>query len=134
MRPNLVQYTGMLCIKYVEFVWKYTGEWHVFDTYQLHVKAMIYYCDINIWMEIEKSKILIQFLLIFGQPGYLLFFLYARRLRGSTATLHLFVKGLSHGQSSFLFSMPSAHWWLFYMKITSVESSQNDQSPVLIQI
>ena len=89
MRPNLVQYTGMLRIKYVEFVWKYTGEWYVFDTYQLHVKAMIYYCNINIWMEIETSKVLIQFLLIFRQSGDVLFFLYARRLRGYTATVTL---------------------------------------------
>ena len=77
----------MLRIKYVEFVWKYTGEWYVFDTYQIHVKAMIYYCNINIWMEIEKSKVLIQFLLIFRQSGDVLFFLYARRLRGYTATV-----------------------------------------------
>ena len=37
-------------------------------------------------MEIEKSKVLIQFLLIFRQSGGVLFFLYARRLRGYTAT------------------------------------------------
>ena len=37
-------------------------------------------------MEIEKSKVLIQFLLIFRQSGDVLFFLYARRLRGYTAT------------------------------------------------
>ena len=57
----------------------------------------------------EKSKVLIQFLVIFSQFGDVLFFLYARRLRGYTATLPLFVKGHSHGQSSFLFSMRSAH-------------------------
>ena len=34
----------------------------------------------------EKSKVLIQFLLIFRQSGDVLFFLYARRLRGYTAT------------------------------------------------
>ena len=60
-------------------------------------------------MEIEKSKVLIQFLPIFRQSVDVLFFLYALRLRGFTATLPLFVKGLSHGQSSFLFSMRSAH-------------------------
>ena len=38
-------------------------------------------------MEIEKSKVLIQFLLIFRQSGDVLFFLYARRLRGYTATV-----------------------------------------------
>ena len=76
----------MLRIKYVEFVWKYTGEWYVFDTYQLHVKAMKYYCNIIIWMEMEKSKVLIQFLVIFRQFGDVLSFLYARRLRGYTAT------------------------------------------------
>ena len=37
-------------------------------------------------MEIEKSKVSIQFLLIFRQSGDVLFFLYARRLRGYTAT------------------------------------------------
>ena len=60
-------------------------------------------------MEIEKFKVLIQFLSVFRQSGDVLFFLYGRRLRGYTATLPLFVKGHSHGQSSFLFSMPSAH-------------------------
>ena len=37
-------------------------------------------------MEIEKSKVLIQFPLIFRQSGDVLSFLYARRLRGYTAT------------------------------------------------
>ena len=37
-------------------------------------------------MEMEKSKVLIQFLLIFRQSGDVLFFFYARRLRGYTAT------------------------------------------------
>ena len=37
-------------------------------------------------MEMEKSKVLIQFFLIFRQSGDVLFFLYARRLRGYTAT------------------------------------------------
>ena len=37
-------------------------------------------------MEIEKSKVLIQFVLIFRQSGDVLFFLCARRLRGYTAT------------------------------------------------
>ena len=37
-------------------------------------------------MEMEKSKVLIQFLLIFRQSGDVLLFLYARRLRGYTAT------------------------------------------------
>ena len=36
-------------------------------------------------MEMEKSKVLIQFLLIFRQSGGVLFFLYARRLRRYTA-------------------------------------------------
>ena len=40
-------------------------------------------------MEIEESKVLIQFLLIFRQSGDVLFFLYARRLRGYTATVVL---------------------------------------------
>ena len=37
-------------------------------------------------MEMEKSKVSIQFLLIFRQSGDVLFFLYARRLRGYTVT------------------------------------------------
>ena len=37
-------------------------------------------------MEIEKSKVSIQFLLVLRQSGDVLFFLYARRLRGYTAT------------------------------------------------
>ena len=37
-------------------------------------------------MEMEKSKVLIKFLLNFRQSGDVLFFLYARRLRGYTAT------------------------------------------------
>ena len=60
-------------------------------------------------MEIETSKVLIQFLLFFRQSGDVLFFLYAHRLRRYTATLPLSVKGHSHGQSPSLFSMPSAH-------------------------
>ena len=38
-------------------------------------------------MEMEKSKVLIQFLVIFRQIGDVLSFLYARRLRGYTATV-----------------------------------------------
>ena len=49
-------------------------------------------------MEMEKSKVLIEFLLIFRQFGDVLFFLYARRLPGYTATLPLFVKEHSRGQ------------------------------------
>ena len=37
-------------------------------------------------MEMKKSKVSIQFLLIFRQSADVLFFLYARRLRGYTAT------------------------------------------------
>ena len=37
-------------------------------------------------MEMEKFKVLIQFPLIFRQSGDVLFFLYARRLRGYIAT------------------------------------------------
>ena len=40
-------------------------------------------------MEIEKSEVLIKFLLNFRQSGDVLFFLNARRLRGYTATLAL---------------------------------------------
>ena len=45
-------------------------------------------------MEIEKSKVLIQFLPIFRQSVDVLFFLYARRLRGYTATLDILVINL----------------------------------------
>ena len=38
-------------------------------------------------MEMEKSKVLIQFLVIFRQFGDVLSFLYARKLRGYTATV-----------------------------------------------
>ena len=37
-------------------------------------------------MEMEQSKVSIQFLSIFRQSGDVLFFLFARRLRGYTAT------------------------------------------------
>ena len=37
-------------------------------------------------MEMEKSEVLIQFLVFFRQSGDVLFFLYARKLRGYTAT------------------------------------------------
>ena len=37
-------------------------------------------------MAMEKSKVLIQFLVFFRQCGDVLSFLYARRLRGYTAT------------------------------------------------
>ena len=47
---------------------------------------MTYYCNIIIRMEMEKSKVLLQFLLVFRQSGDVLFLLYARRLRGYTAT------------------------------------------------
>ena len=47
---------------------------------------MIYYCNSIIWMEMEKSKVLIQFLLFFRQFWDVLFFPYARGLRGYTAT------------------------------------------------
>ena len=38
-------------------------------------------------MEMETSKVLIQFLVIFKQIGDVLSFLYARKLRGYTATI-----------------------------------------------
>ena len=43
-------------------------------------------------MEMEKSNVLIQFLVIFRQFGDVLSFLYARRLRGYTATLTFWQK------------------------------------------
>ena len=51
-------------------------------------------------MEIEKSKVLIQFFLIFRQSGDLLFFLHTRRFRGYTATVFKnFSKDFSHTES-----------------------------------
>ena len=40
----------------------------MFNTYKLHVKALIHGCNIVIDREIEKSKVLIQSLLNFGDP------------------------------------------------------------------
>ena len=78
---------GVLRIQFVEFIWKFTGKWYVFDTYQIHVKALINLWNIIIWMEMDKSKVSVQFLLIFRQSGDVLFFLCTRRLRGYTATM-----------------------------------------------
>ena len=48
-------------------------------------------------MEIEKSKVLIKFLLNFRQSGDVLFFLNVRRLRGYTATFTVHnVSGISN--------------------------------------
>ena len=80
----------MLRIQYVEFIWKLSGEWYVFDTYQLHVKALKYECNNNILIEIEKCKVSLQFLLVFRKPGDVLFFPYARRFRGYTATVSFY--------------------------------------------
>ena len=46
-------------------------------------------------MEMEKSKVLIQFLLFFRQFGDVFFFLCARRLRGYTATVGTFFDHLA---------------------------------------
>ena len=43
-------------------------------------------------MKMEKSKVLIQFLVIFRQSGDVRFFLYARRLRGYNATEVMTIK------------------------------------------
>ena len=47
-------------------------------------------------MEMEKSKVLIKFLLNFRQSGDVLFFLNVRRLRGYTATLASLVFLIKH--------------------------------------
>ena len=47
-------------------------------------------------MEIEKSKVLIKFLLNFRQSGDVLFFLNVRRLRGYTATPTGFLRPVFH--------------------------------------
>ena len=67
---------------------------------------------------------LIEFHLIFEKSRDVLFLFegyYARRLRRYTATLPFFVKGPSHGQSSFFFLMRSNPWWLFHIEITNLE-------------
>ena len=47
----------------------------------------------------EKSKVLIQFLVIFRQFGDVLSFLYARRLRGYTATVLIYFLQLGRKSS-----------------------------------
>ena len=78
----------------------------------------------------KYATICLNFQAIWGCP----FFIYALRLRGYSATLPLFVKGHSHGYSSFLFSMRSAHRRLLHIEITIVQSSQDNQSLVPISI
>ena len=70
---------------------------------------MIFYCNIIIGIEIENSKVSIQFLLIFRQSGDVLFFLYARRLRGYTATHTVAEIG--------------AHWLFFSLNKEFLQSS-----------
>ena len=80
-----------------------------------------------------KSKVLIEFLLIFRQFGDVLFFF----------MLVGFADILRHSPSLWtdipmvnllLFSMRSAHRWLFQIEITIVQSSQDNQSLVPIWI
>ena len=56
-------------------------------------------------MEMEKSKVLIQFLVISGQFGDVLFFLYARRFRGYTATLR---KAVEQKERSLFCNVPES--------------------------
>ena len=73
-------------------------------------------------MEIEKSKVSIQFLLIFRQSGDVFFFLYARRLRGYTATVAQhwgFVSMVrQHRIKMFLFEMKKNISFRIAVKIT----------------
>ena len=78
-------------------------------------------------MEIEKSKVLIQFLLIFRQSGAVLFFLYARRLRGYTATIYLF----SHSCATLSQEVRKNHQKLDTMKKTLREVFYEKQKIVL---
>ena len=55
-------------MQYVECIWKFTGEWYVFDRYQLLVKALKNECNNNISMEIEKSKFRYSFFWFSGNP------------------------------------------------------------------
>ena len=66
-------------------------------------------------MEMEKSKVLIQFLLIFRQSGDVLFFLYARRLRGYTATVGL-------GGGICFLVMVSVHFLSLHTELGTVSS------------
>ena len=85
-------------------------------------------------MEIESLKFWYSFVPVSDDPGmsFCFFMLvgFADILRHSPS----FVKGHSHGQSSFLFWMRSAPRWFFHIEITSINSSKDDQSPVLIRI
>ena len=114
----------------MKIYWGVIRIWYVSTTCKSTDFLLQYFYMNGSW----KIEVMVQCLLIFRHLGDVLFFLYARRLRGYTATLPLFVKRHSHGQSSFLYSMRSAHRWLFHIEITSVQSSQNDQSPLIIRI
>ena len=85
-------------------------------------------------MEIEKSKISIQFLLIFRRSVDVLFFLYARRLRGYTATLPLFCEGTFPWLFFFSVSDALCSSIIVPHRIANVESSQDDQLPVIFRI
>ena len=65
---------------------------------------MKYYCNIIIRMAMEKSKVLIQFLVNFRQFVDVLSFLHARRLRGYTATASFY-------QDHYFLTHISMHLW-----------------------
>ena len=71
---------------------------------------MKYYCNIIIWREIEKSEVLIKFLLYFRQSGDVLFFLNARRLRGYTATSSYYSTSSSELSPSPTAQTAQANW------------------------
>ena len=56
-------------------------------------------------MEMEKSKVLIKFLLNFRQSGDVLFFLNVRRLRGYTATITAGNQAISFATTSDSYKM-----------------------------
>ena len=77
-------------------------------------------------MEIEKSKVLIKFLLNFRQSGDVLFFLNIRRLRGYTATA-INTKDFLRSTSSNLSSFKKVHKVLFHLveRSSVVEASHS---------
>ena len=76
-------------------------------------------------MEMEKSKVLIQFLVIFRQFGDVLSFLYACRLRGYTAT-DFFFKIEMDGCSRNVKLIESVPQFCFHTVLVSSMSSEDN--------
>ena len=85
--------------------------------YQLLVKALIYYCIVIIKTEMEKAEISIQFLVIFRQSVDVVFLLYARRLRGYTATTALLGSEVIQSYREYFFEMVQLRYF-FQLKLS----------------